>query len=76
MHELHAGSGQFHGIAVVQLHHFFADGRAIDQGAHRTLDMRQHKTMRAPGNGSHGHARLADGGDHLDEVYFAPGRGP
>ena len=53
MHELHAGSGQLHGIAVVQLHHLFANRRAIDQGAHRTFDMRKHKTMRAPGDGEH-----------------------
>jgi hypothetical protein len=33
--------------------------------------MGQHKTVRAPGDGRHGHARLANGGDHLGQADLA-----
>ena len=51
------------------------DGLAIEGGLVAALHMGHHESSCPLGDGSHGHAGLADGGDHLDQGYLTAGGG-
>ena len=47
------------------------DFRAVQRWFAAAFDMHHDKAVGPLGNGRHGHARLADGGDDLDQGHFA-----
>lgn len=70
--ELHLCAGQLQAVAVFEWYGRGAYGRAVQHGHIRAFHVRQHKSLVALGDRSHGHARLADGGDHFLQRHFSP----
>ena len=69
----HLRSRQLDHIVARQRQRGAANGGAVQHRLVGAFHMRQHKAVVAAGDGGHGHAGFANGGDHLGQFHGAPG---
>ena len=72
--ELHLGASEFQRVAMLQRCSAAADFLAVElEAGGVAFQLGQHEAVVLLGDGGHGHAGLAQGGDDLDQGDFAAG---